>query len=696
MTSISAILVGAAVSAPAAADPASGEFGQLRVFGSDTTQDIMQGLAGAVNAQAGENLLANYLAIGSGSLTVQIDSAGTLAPRANGSSAGRDFLRVAIGQTATATVARPGGSANNYTATVADVGKIEVARSSSRPPGAQEAANGVLTYVPFAKDALTMAVKDGSPLAVVPWYIGRGESTTSKPNLTAVYQGAVTHAYVAGGPGSYTYVGVGNSADVPAGSPEGTVAYALRPVIPQAGSGTRSYFIVDVLGLTDGSGSAIPAGIRSSVVEIGGTSYSVQEHDGLVMGLDETIIGPFSIGQYVAFTNEVPGVTDRRRGAVLLPLKATEAATAAAPFVTVGGGPLVKANPDFTAATRDVYNIVPSRLLDDPSTVIHEVFNGSDSLLCQQTATIELYGFLPINNCGADSLRAYAPNADNTSTIEWTPPTGLEVGESTDVPVTVDSKVHRQGGVVRILRGTEVVGQATVAPHPGSATSTVQVPVSVTTTDSSVALQAVFIPTLPGVTGSSTSVANVPVTSPTSTFISTRSTATVGDFLTVVGWVNGAEGGSVELWDGTTLLQTYTLDADESGYGFRTVANKLSYALEVRYVPPAGSNLAASSSTVRTVTVSKATPTVRGTAASVRAGTRGKIVVTVAAINGVVPTGRVEVFRGSTRVGSGNLSNGRVVITMALIPRGTHTLSVRYLGNTLFEARNTTARFVVR
>ncbi|MCA1941985.1 MAG: Ig-like domain repeat protein [Yonghaparkia sp.] len=691
LTSIGAILVGAAVAAPAAADPAADQYGQLRIFGSDTTQDVMQGLANAVNAAADENLLANYLAVGSS--TVQIDAGGTVAPRANGSSAGRDFLRVAIGQTATANVARQVGGSIAVGADA--IGKIDVARSSSGP-GAAAAANGVLAYVPFAKDALTMAVKDGSPLAVVPWYIGKGEDTTSKPNLTAVYKGAVKYAYVAGSAGSYTYVGVGPDATLPVDAPEGTVAYQLRPVVPQSGSGTRSYFIVDVLGLADNN-TSIPADIRSASIVIDGTTYSVQEHDGTVMGLDETVIGPFSIGQYVAFTNDAPGVTDRRNGAVLLPLKATEAGVAAAPFVTVGDGPLVKANPAFTAATRNVFNIVPSRLLDDPSTLIHEVFYGSTSLLCEQTATIELYGFLPIGSeCGDDSIRAYAPTADNTSTVTWTPPTAIEVGASTSVEVVVDSKVHRQGGTVRILNGDTVVGQAAVAPHVATATATVQVPVTVTTDATSASLRAVFIPTLPGIVGSQTAVASVPVSAPTASFVSTKSTATIGGVMTVVGWVTGAEGGTVELWDGATRLQTYTLDEGENGFGFRVTAAKLSYAFQVRYVPPTGSNLAPSSSVERPVTVAKATPTIKASAATVSAGTRGKVKVTVAAINGVTPTGRVEVYRGSTRVGSGTLSRGAVTITLSSIPRGTHTLSVRYLGDTKFNAVRTTARFVVR
>ncbi len=695
-----ALVAGAAVAAPAMADPAPDEYGQLVIFGSDTTQDVMQGLSVAVNTTANENLLANYLAVGSS--TVQIDAAGTLAPRANGSSAGRDMLRVAIGQVATANVPRQSGG--TFAANSNVIGQIQVARSSSGV-GANGATNGVVAYVPFAKDALTMAVKEGSPLAVVPWYIGRGEDTTSKPNLTAVYKGAVTHAYV-DGDGSvgdpYTYVGVGPDATLPVDAPAGTQAFALRPVIPQAGSGTRSYFIVDVLGLADNNAGGIPELFRSSVINIGGTDYPVQEHDGTVMGLDETVIGPFSVGQFVAFTNSEntgqPVVTDRRNGASLLPLRATEAVAAKVPFVDAGGG-LVKANPEFVAAVRDVYNIVPSRKLDDPSTLEHRVFNGPDSALCQEVATIELYGFVPIASCGDDTIRAYAPSAANTSTISWEAPTGLSVDETTNVSVTVDSKVHRQGGTVNILAGSEVVGTANVPPHVATETATVQVPVTIDTDESSVALRAVFIPTLAGVTGSQTSVATVPVTQETSTFVSTRSTSTIGQFITVVGWVNGATGGTLELYDGDTLVSTYALDDDELAAAFRVVARKLSYDFQVRYVAPIGTNFASSESGDRTVTVAKAVPKVTAKAPTVNFGTAGRVTVTVAPINGVVPTGRVEVRTSSgSLLGSGNVSatTGKVTITLKKLSRATRTLSVRYLGNTLFEARNTTVKFTVR
>lgn len=697
-----ALIAGAVVATPAVADPAADEYGQLVVFGSDTTQDVMQGLSAAVNTAAEEDLLANYLAVGTS--TVQIDAAGTIAPRANGSSAGRDMLRVAIGQTATATIARQTGGSFSANSNV--IGQIQAARSSSGV-GSNGAANGVLAYVPFAKDALTMAVKTGSPLAVVPWYIGKGEDTTSKPNLTAVYKGAVTHAYIDGDGTEldpYTYVGVGPDATIPVDAPAGTQAIAIRPVIPQSGSGTRSYFIVDVLGLADNNAGGIPALFRSSVINIEGTDYPVQEHDGTVMGLDETVIGPFSIGQYVAFTNFAstgqPVVTDRRNGASLLPLRATEALEAQAPFVAAEGD-LIKANPAFVAATRNVFNIVPSRKLDDPSTVEHRVFNGPDSLICQQEATIELYGFVPIEECGDDTNRAYAPNADNTSTISWEAPTGLAVNESSNVLVTVDSKTHRQGGTVNILAGTEVVGTADVAPHVATATATVQVPVTIDTNESSVDLRAVFIPTLAGVTGSQTSVSSVPVTQETTTFISTKATSTIGQFITVVGWVNGAEGGSLALYDGDTLLSTYELDSDEQATAFRFAARQLSYNFQVRYVPPTATNFAPSVSSTRTVTVAKAIPTVTASAPTVRFGTAGRVSVTVAPVNGVVPTGRVEIRSSTTGalLGAGNVSatTGKVTITLPkTLSRATRTLSVRYLGNTLFNARNTTVKFTVR
>jgi hypothetical protein len=683
----SAIVVGAAVALPAAADPDPGIYGQLNVFGSDTTQDVMQGISVAVNASQSSEVLANYLAVGDPTVPI---SSSTSSSRANGSSAGRDYLRLAIGQSATATVKV--GSVNT-TPGINALGKIDVARSSSGP-GSNAAANGVLAYVPFAKDALTMAVQAGSPLAVVPWYIGKGESTTTQPNLAAVYTGAVTHAYVSGSSGSYIYEGVGNSSTTPFGAPSGTVAYALRPVVPQSGSGTRSYFIVDVLGLVDADAS-VPASIRSGQVDIGGVLYNVQEHDGTVMGLDPTIIGPFSIGQFVAFENAVLGVTDRRNGAALLPLKATAAEVGVVPFITTGG--IKTANPAFTAAVRDVYNIVPSRLLDDPASLIHRVFYGQSSLVCAQSATIERYGFLPITNCGDETIRAYAPSADNTSTIAWTPPTSLRSGERVTVPVTVDSKIHGQGGTVTIRNGTTIVGTLVVPPHTIDATVQVSVPVTVTSGLTSVSLTAVFVPALAGITGAVTSATSVPLSADSTSFISAKSTSTIGRGMPIVGWISGANRGSVELWDGNTRLATYALGAGENGYGFNVVASKLSYSLNVRYVPSVGSNITQSRSANKTVTVARATPTVTATAATVKAPIRGRVAVKVATVGGIVPSGVVQVFRGTTRVGTGTLVAGRATVKLSAIARGTSSLTVRYLGDTRFAPANRSAvRFIVR
>lgn len=189
------------------------------------------------------------------------------------------------------------------------------------------------------------------------------------------------------------------------------------------------------------------------------------------------------------------------------------------------------------------------------------------------------------------------------------------------------------------------------------------------------------------------------VTQETSTFISTKSTSTIGQFITVVGWVNGAEGGSLALYDGDTLLSTYVLDSDEQATAFRLVAQKLSYDFQVRYLPPAATNFAPSVSTNRAVTVAKALPTVTAKAPTVRFGTSGRVYVTVAPINGVVPTGRVEIRSSTgTLLGAGNVSaaTGKVTITLPkTLSRATRTLSVRYLGSTLFSARNTTVRFSI-
>jgi ABC-type phosphate transport system substrate-binding protein len=134
------LLTAGLVAGPALADPTGAPtYRQLAGVGSDTTQDVMNGLAEVVKDGSGNKLIASYDATGSANIKTKNDANCTLA-RPNGSGAGRSALLNSL-------------QAGN--------GCVDFARSSSLNIAAS---NPSLTYVPFAVDAVTYAVTHDSTI----------------------------------------------------------------------------------------------------------------------------------------------------------------------------------------------------------------------------------------------------------------------------------------------------------------------------------------------------------------------------------------------------------------------------------------------------------------------------------------------------------------------------------------------------
>ncbi|MFE2942924.1 hypothetical protein ACFXKG_28285 [Streptomyces sp. NPDC059255] len=308
--------------APAAsADPATGEYRQLVGVGSDTTQDIGNSLGSAIldpNGTPDNQLIASYNA--TGTATIQTRASGCVINRPNGSSAGIDALRNAV---------------------LNSTGCIDFARSSRGPVNTTTQA---LTWIPFAKDAVTVAVRSDSAL--------NNNLNLSTTELRDIYTCAKT-----------THNGV-----------------ALTPLLPQAGSGTRTFFL-EKIGVTE-------AQIGSCV------NGTVQEHDGTALDTAGDI-APYSIAQYIAQTGGV--VTDRHGVTVLGKVEGVAPRNA--------NGTLNVAFP----YNRDVYNVVPTAKLTGgatPDADLISAFSGSTSLVCNQAARIQTFGFGTLGTaCGATTLK---------------------------------------------------------------------------------------------------------------------------------------------------------------------------------------------------------------------------------------------------------------------------------------------------
>ncbi|WP_435741927.1 Ig-like domain repeat protein [Nocardioides sp. SYSU DS0663] len=222
---------GLALSAPAfAAEPDDTTFtpvaADLVGVGSDTSQHALKLIADAWNAGKPANRIATFAATGGGEVTLP----GGAIKRPNGSGSGKALLY---------------GAGNN-----ADV---DFARSSSGPTSTEVQAG--LQNFPFALDTLVMAVSGSAP--------SNAPATLTKDQIVDIYDGTVTNwSQLGGKPG------------------------VIAPKIPQAGSGTRSFFVSQLKSANNG----VDVQLAASVAE-------VQEHDDTTIKNDPNAVAPFSEGR---------------------------------------------------------------------------------------------------------------------------------------------------------------------------------------------------------------------------------------------------------------------------------------------------------------------------------------------------------------------------------------------------------------
>jgi phosphate transport system substrate-binding protein len=366
-TASAGLVAGAA--GPASADPTT----TYVAVGSDTTQDVMNGLGAAI----GGGFIGSWDAINPVTATahdVINAKPGCKFARPNGSGEGVDALRAALG-----------GNSGTAPAPTPTAGCVDIARSSSGPTNDPA---GQLVYIPFALDAVAPATGPatavgGSDPAVATSITNADQFTVA--NLTSLYHDCQP----------VTVGGVTYTPDV-----------NIHLYVPQSGSGTRKFW-AKTLGNFDPVNP--PSCVHDTIVG-SSPAVPVEEHDGKVFAQDAMAIGPFSIAQWLAQSHSATTfVNDRRHNAVLHSL--VVGGTAVAPIVT---GNLNASYP----ITREVFNVVKYASVvgaaADPTLVALLV--GTGSAVCTQGVVIRRFGFATLNGttsvhtCGATSndLRAFA------------------------------------------------------------------------------------------------------------------------------------------------------------------------------------------------------------------------------------------------------------------------------------------------
>jgi hypothetical protein len=280
-------VAGLAFAAPSYADPVSSSY---VLVGSDTLQDSGNALGNgtsvsgaAVRVTAGGSFIGSFDAFGSAA--IQTKSGGPYYARPAGSGDGVKALSRSIDGGAFAV-------SGNATPAVSITGQVDIARTSSGPTANP---SGALAYVPYGRDALSYA------------YVGTGLGEITTAQLKSVYECSLT-----------SINGV-----------------AVKPVLPQAASGTRKFFLTAIGNPTLGS----------CVVQNG-----VAENDGTVITNGQII--PFSVASWVAQSN---GAAQDRTGSAALgsPLAGVTPIT--------GTGAALAPNPTYYANTtfgRDTYLVV--------------------------------------------------------------------------------------------------------------------------------------------------------------------------------------------------------------------------------------------------------------------------------------------------------------------------------------------------
>jgi hypothetical protein len=306
----------------ASADPEGAPtYRELAGAGSDTTMDLVNALSQVVKIND-VKVIGSYNASPSTTETFQTkDDPNCVFTRAQGNGSGNGVKLLA------ASIA-------------AGDGCLQFARSSSSKKDTDPTG---LTWIPFAKDAVTFAVRSDGSVA----------KSLSIAELTAIYK-----------------------CETP----------SVVPVLPQLNSGTRSFWL-GRFGITE---DQIAAGTYPCLLpkSAGGQGVEyTQEHDGRQLKANE--IQPYSIAVWQA---QASGAAADRRGMTVLGVlegKAPTLLNTASPY------------------NRNVFNVVPTDKVTDPTSTEYTVFVGKDSLICQATEAIGQQGFGTLGDtCGDTNSRS--------------------------------------------------------------------------------------------------------------------------------------------------------------------------------------------------------------------------------------------------------------------------------------------------
>ncbi len=263
-------------------------------------------------------------------------------------------------------------------------------RNSSETPGP-----GGVVFVTFASDAVTYATAKKTNVP----------DNLSLPQLAEIFGCSIPagNGYAAGTWGALLGSKVTHAVGV----------QSPNPVVPQAGSGTLSFWMETALGLT--STSEPTCGTAKNDKTVGSEP---EENEGIWPGFktdEANLLYPFSVGSYVAQAyhskklcglTAKPGKGQNEFGCDETGVLFLNGISGVAPTTKLRGIPAINPKWNGTKFHRFLYNVVPyyAGTADHVSPELAKFF-GKSGYFCKSAnkAVLEAYGFEPTLACGAVS-----------------------------------------------------------------------------------------------------------------------------------------------------------------------------------------------------------------------------------------------------------------------------------------------------
>jgi hypothetical protein len=155
----------------------------------------------------------------------------------------------------------------------------------------------------------------------------------------------------------------------------------------------------------------------------------------------------------------------------------------------------------------------------------------------------------------------------------------------------------------------------------------------------------------------------------------------------------GTPTGSVEFFDGTTALDTETLDNTGTASFTSSALAVGSHSITVQYLGDGNFTGNSSSAFSQTVNQAGTTTGLSASPTSTNAGQPVTLTATIAVIapGAGTPTGSVQFFVGVTSLGSASLSGNTAILTTTTLPIGADSLTAQYLGDSNFTESTSSA-----